>query len=445
MSETSPRHTPAVLQPRPAPPRSGPSAAPLDRAVFPHIFEHIVDVAPLPSQIVLRSVCRGLRDQIDGALFRHVVATPPTLKAPARGSRPGAAMSWAARGATQTAARDLELRSPVSPFSRLPFLPWRAAESPGARKIVRAASRSRQLAHVSAIDFGIAPPVFDPNSDGAAADGAFADYDDGFDDATPDEDSLRVAAQLLAPFLPSTRLVVRRRHGLVGDAAVRIATKATTYVDYLAVTANINGLGDRPRWCLHTPKVRAEVPPVDDYVLHLAYDPLHPLLLHAEIALLVPPCVRTVTLVLHPKQAEADEAEEIKPSWIPALGILRLILLWLFPGVFRGLQLNIVGMERTLAARAPWTIGYQDGTTAEGLLEYARSALEDVLASWAEGIQLQPHVDAALIQTVMEWEGPDLRAAQDRVHVLPFDQWEASLADRGVAGQPASFEPLLVA
>lgn len=460
MSEVSPQthggsahDAPPVPQSSAAHARFDASAAPLDRAMFPHIFERIVAVAPLSSQIVLRSVCRELRDHIDEALFCHVVATPPTLKAPARASGPRAAMSRAARGATQTAARDLELRTPAAPFSRLPFLPWRAAEPPGARKTIRATSRSRQLAHVSAIDFGIAPPQFYSYSNGDAAGGAlerseggFEDYDDGFDDATPDEDSLRVAAQLLSPFLPFTRrLVVRRRHGLAGDAAVRIATRATTYVDYLAVTPNMKELEDRYRFRLCPPKVRADVPPVDDYVLHLAYDPLHPFLLAGEIILLVPPCVRTVTLVLHPNQVETDEAEEIVPSQVSALGFLRQTLRWLFPAVLRGAELNLVGLERTLAARAPWTIGYQGGTTADGLLEYAQSALEAELTAWVQNIQFQPHVDAALIQTVSGWEGPELWAAQGRMHALPFGRWAASLGAKGVASEPASFEPIFVA
>jgi len=376
----------------------------------------IIDYASDHALLTLRATCKEYRDLIDSTIFAHVVACMPA------GHRRG---------------RDIELRSATAPYRLLPFLPWQAAEPPGARKAIRNEARKRQLGYVHVVDFGsFHSEFFDRirrliQSD--IGNVLHDDYDDGFDDATSNENSLRAASALIAPFLSAhprpSPLTVRRRNGLVGRASVNLS--AATYVDYCQYPP-----GPTAVTVLHDLQAaRLVIPSCRSYVLHLAYDPFWPSIWQKSMTVVLPPSIESITLVMNP--ATHDGPTGRLPD--RPLGMLRT-LLWGFIHYLPNVKLQLVGVENM----HPSTLGFPAGDEHVARPHEVVARVREMINTLAEGVP-NDSTQGGLCFAASSIEA-HLRPIPDalsRISIPTFEEWEASLSpsQRPILATPPQYEP----
>lgn len=381
-----------------------------DHTSFPHILRSIIAFSPRQSLIVLRATCREYQLLTDSILFAHAIATIPSIS----------------RG------RDIELRSAVYPYPKLPFLPWQAKEPPGARKEVRKRARNRQLDIVRVMDFG---STTSPARRDGVVEILYTADDDGFDDAIPEQNSLRNSAALIAPSLDSdpftSQLTVRRRHGLSGLGSINLV--AGTYVDYLVFPHS----GD-PHvvdfYMASNPRESVEVPYCRHYILHMAYDAFLPGINAAEILITMPTIVQKVSLVMAPF---AHEGPHISPK--PPRGPLGMLsdLVWTFMAYYPHTHLELVGVENMHAS----TLGLD--TSKDELLKPS-AVISDVWSVLRTMPQIPSWSRRAGFRPLPESQPAHPEGALDRLTLLSFENWEAELPpnDRKVFALPPEFESL---
>jgi hypothetical protein len=389
----------------------------LEYTAYPHILRAIIQYAPDASLLVLRGTCTEYCDLIDSLLFSHVVAAIPA------GKRRG---------------RDIELRDSSSPYRRLPFLPWQATEAPGARKAVRTAARKRQLGYVSVVDFGTSagthPWAGVHRHDVDEGNVMHDDYFDGFEDSfVGDENSLRSATSLIAPFLgafPSPHPVtVRRRGGLTGAGSVKL--NAATYVDYHQVLHDVT-LGRSHHL------TRLIIPSCQKYVLHIAYDPFVPYIWRAIFDVVLPPEIEDVTLVMAPFSYDGPTDSDVDTP----LGILRTMVWGFLRLVPPGVQFKIVGVENM----HPSSLGFVAPTDDR----FSRSDDNaDIVRAMIRSLAEQVPTDPAIMHNGLRFasipEQPTLEERREelkRISLPTFEEWEASLPEqeRAILAHPPEYE-----
>jgi hypothetical protein len=267
------------------------------------------------------------------------------------------------------------------------------------------------------------------------------EYDDGFDDATTYENTLRAASSLLVPFLRPLNevpLVVRRRQGVKGIGSVQL--HASIYVDYLQMPQTDESARHvELYYSRQTYAIRRMIPPCKEYVLHLSYDPFLPRIWLADHHIALPHTIERVTLVMAPIVHTGPTG--MQPD--RPLGLLRA-LLWGFIHYIPNMPLTVVGVENM----HPSTLGFPASTealiTPDEAIAMAQQMAAGLVGTFS--VDPEPHISGPRGLTNVGWDHhhdvDQQLEALSRLTFLTFEAWEQSLPADSPLVNPPLYEPL---